>query len=197
MFIAAPLLLAPMLLTTSPDPAVPPSYTRLRAYVTGYNTVPEQTSPTPCLAADGSDICGRRDAVACPRRIGFGTVVEIRGATYTCDDRLARKYDARFDVSCDKDFACPWEVTGWTTINVYGAIAPLQPAVHLVRQAGIKRRECVRPARAMVSVAPAKTRTPSSNLAAMFARVAISRKATPLFRHASNIRLRAAAISGG
>jgi hypothetical protein len=196
MLVAASLLLAPLVLTTSPNPTVPPSYNRLRAYVTGYNTVPEQTSPTPCTAANGADLCGRRDAVACPRGIGFGTVVEIRGATFVCDDRPARKYDARFDISCDKDFACPWEVTGWTTINVYGTIAPPRPA-HLVRHAGSRRRECVRPARATASSAPAMTRTPSSSFAAMSARPPISRKATRFLRHAWNTRSRAAAISGG
>jgi hypothetical protein len=198
MLIAASLLLAPIILTTSPNPTVPPSYNRLRAYVTGYNTVPAQTSPTPCTAADGADICGRSDTVACPRRIGFGTVVEIRGATFVCDDRLARKYDTRFDISCDKNFACPPEVTGWTTINVYGAIAPMaRPAAYIVRQAGIRRRECARPAHAVASSAPAMTRTPSSSLAAILASVPISRKATPLRRHAPNTRSRAAAISGG
>jgi hypothetical protein len=197
MLVAASLLLAPLVLTTSPNPTIPPSYNRLRAYVTGYNTVPAQTSPTPCMAADGADICGHRDAVACPRRIGFGTVVEIRGATYVCDDRLARKYDTRFDVSCDKDFACPWEVTGWTTINVYGVIAPLRPAVHIVRQTGSKRRECGRPARAIGSSAQAMTRRPSSSLSAVSARVPVSRKKTRFFQHAWNARSRAPVISHG
>lgn len=199
MLIAASLLLAPIVLTTSPNPTTPPSYNRMRAYVTGYNTVPAQTSPTPCVAADEDDICGRRDAVACPRRIGFGTIVEIRGATFVCDDRLARKYDTRFDISCDKDFACPWQVTGWTTINVYGAVAPIPliPAAHLVRQAGITRREWARPARAIASFAPARIRTPSSSLAQIVVRVPISRKATRFVRHAWNTRPRAASISGG
>ena len=74
---------------------------------------------TPCIAASGADICGRRDAVACPRHIKLGTVVEIRGTTYVCEDRLAKKYDSRFDISCDKDMACPYQVAGWTTIKVY------------------------------------------------------------------------------
>jgi hypothetical protein len=119
MLMAASLLFAPMVLTTSPDPTTPPSYNQVRAYVTGYNTTPEQTDDTPCTAASGADICGRRDVVACPRQIGFGTVVEIRGTTYTCEDRLARKFDSRFDISCDKDTACPPTVTGWATIRVY------------------------------------------------------------------------------
>ena len=90
----------------------------LRAFVTGYNTVAGQTDDTPCIAASLAYICGRTDAVACPRRISLGTYLEIRGAIYVCEDRLAKKYDARFDISCDKDTDCPGKVTGWTVIRV-------------------------------------------------------------------------------
>ena len=112
-------LLVPLVLTTSPDPVKPPHYHQVRAYVTGYNTVPGQTDNTPCLAASGANICGRRDAVACPRKFDLSTVVEIKGTTYICEDRLAKKFDRRFDISCDKDTSCPYEVTGWVTIRVY------------------------------------------------------------------------------
>jgi hypothetical protein len=92
---------------------------QFRAFVTGYNTVPGQTDDTPCIAASGADICGRTDAVACPRRIPLGTFLQIRGATYICEDRLAKKYDSRFDISCDKDTNCPAEVTGWAVVRVF------------------------------------------------------------------------------
>ena len=91
----------------------------VRAYVTGYNTVPGQTDDTPCIAASGANICGRTDAVACPRRISFGTFLQIRGGTYVCEDRLAKKFDSRFDISCDKDTNCPAQVTGWVDIKVF------------------------------------------------------------------------------
>ena len=180
MLMAASLLLAPMALTTSPNPAKPPSYNQVRAYVTGYNTVPAQTSSTPCTAADGTDICGRRDAVACPRGIGFGTVVEIRGTTYTCEDRLARKYDARFDISCDKDMACPPQVTGWTTIRVYAPEAEIAAAMAKARRLVARYRWWSRPiVRRIVT------------------RDANSRNATRFVRHAANTRSRAWAISRG
>src|SRR5687767_5652107 len=118
MLMAASLLL-PIALTTGEDPKTPPSYEQVRAFVTGYNTVAAQTDNDPCMAASGANICGRRDAVACPRRIGLGTVVEIRGTTYVCEDRLAKKHKKRFDISCDKDKTCPYEVTGWANIRVY------------------------------------------------------------------------------
>jgi hypothetical protein len=118
MLMAASLLI-PLALTTSPDLEIPPSYDAIRAFVTGYNTVIAQTDDTPCIAASGANICGRRDAVACPRDIDLGTVVEIRGTTYVCEDRTARKYNARFDISCDKNASCPSDVAGWTTVKIY------------------------------------------------------------------------------
>ena len=190
-------LLVPLALTTSPDPTTPPSYHPVQAYVTGYNTVPGQTDDTPCVAASGADICGRHDAVACPRRIGFGTVVEIRGTTYVCEDRLAKKFDQRFDISCDKDTTCPSEVTGWATIRVYGRESAVTPAVVPVRQTGIVRRWWTRPIRAASSLWPAMTRTPSSSLPTILRGVPISRKAMPLLRHAWNTRSRASRISAG
>ena len=112
-------LLIPLALTTSLGTASPSFHHDVRAFVTGYNTVAGQTDSTPCIAASTANICGRRDAVACPRQISLGTTVEIRGATFVCEDRLAKKFDRRFDISCDKDTACPYQVTGWTTIKVY------------------------------------------------------------------------------
>lgn len=88
------------------------------AHVTGYNTVPEQTDSTPCIAASGDDICGRDDVIACPRALPLGTVVEIDGKDYICLDRLAPKYDHRYDISCDKDETCPATVTGYKQVII-------------------------------------------------------------------------------
>src|SRR6266853_926787 len=112
-------LLIPLALTTSLGTASPSFHHDVRAFVTGYNTVAGQTDSTPCVAASGANICGRRDAVACPRRISLGTVIEIRGSTYVCEDRLAKKFDNRFDVSCDKDTTCTKQVTGWADIKIF------------------------------------------------------------------------------
>ena len=109
------------------------SFHAVRAYVTGYNTVPGQTDDTPCIAASGANICGRTDAVACPRRISLGTFLVIRGEIYVCEDRLARKYDSRFDISCDKDTDCPNKVTGWVDIMVF-AENPCRVTSPAVRQ---------------------------------------------------------------
>jgi hypothetical protein len=115
----------------SPNP-----FRDVNAYVTGYNTTPGQTDDTPCIAASGANICGRTDAVACPRRIGFGTILQIRGMLYICEDRLAKKYDSRFDISCDKNTDCPPQVTGWTKIRVFALRAtPQIPAEQPARDA--------------------------------------------------------------
>ena len=90
----------------------------IEAYVTGYNTVPTQTDGDPCVAASGVNICGRRDTIACPPLLPFGTVVEVRGKTFVCEDRMARKFRGRFDINCDKDMRCPYKVAGQMLVKV-------------------------------------------------------------------------------
>ena len=91
----------------------------MEAYVTGYNTVREQTDGDPCIAASGANICGRRDTAACPRLFNLGTVVEINGRKYVCEDRMAPRFRGNFDINCDKNKSCPYEVAGWTTVRVF------------------------------------------------------------------------------
>lgn len=110
---------APAALVRSAEPAslrMPDLY--MDAYITGYNTVAEQTDSTPCIAASGMNICGRRDAAACPTIFKLGTVVEIHGKKYVCEDRTAPKFNGRFDINCDKDKGCPYQVAGWTTVKI-------------------------------------------------------------------------------
>lgn len=37
-------------------------------------------------------------AIACPRSIALGTVIEVQGKKYTCEDRMALKNDGNFDI---------------------------------------------------------------------------------------------------
>jgi hypothetical protein len=101
------------------DMMKPSEFREILAFVTGYNTIPAQTDGTPCIAASGADICGRYDAAACPRSIPLGTFVEIRGATFVCEDRTARKFDGRFDIGCGKDLCCPYSFAGWATVKIF------------------------------------------------------------------------------
>lgn len=81
----------------------------MTAMITGYNTVEAQTDSTPCIAS-GGNICGRDDVVACPREIPLFTWVQIEGKKYECMDRTHIRFNDRFDISCDKDMDCPFEV---------------------------------------------------------------------------------------
>ncbi|HEX3537618.1 MAG TPA: hypothetical protein VHU15_12725, partial [Stellaceae bacterium] len=159
MIASASSLLIPLALTAGLGTATPsPSlHHEVRAFVTGYNTTPGQTDSTPCIAASGANICGRRDAVACPRRISLGTTVEIAGITYVCEDRLAKKFDDRFDISCDKDTACPPTVTGWATIKVYGEERPVAaiPAVAVTPAKPVIAANTPRPQSAVIKTASA------------------------------------------
>jgi hypothetical protein len=116
--------------------------------------VPGQTDDTPCIAASGANICGRTDAVACPRRIGLGTILQIRGMLYICEDRLAKKYDSRFDISCDKNTNCPPQVTGWTVIRVFAVRALPQPAP-IISTAAMIAAAPIDPVPAIVNIAGA------------------------------------------
>ncbi len=82
------------------------SAVEVEALITGYNTVIEQTDSTPCISASGDNICGKDNVVACPRKYPFGSIFGIRGREYVCLDRLAEKYDSRFDINCNLDFKC-------------------------------------------------------------------------------------------
>ena len=88
------------------------------AFVTGYNTVVGQTDETPCVGALGTNICGRRNVVACPPMLKLGTMVEINGKMNICEDRTARRFRDRFDINCDQDKRCPYRVAGWTSVKV-------------------------------------------------------------------------------
>jgi hypothetical protein len=108
-----------------PDPVLPhpeaPSRNPdvyIQAYVTGYNTVMGQTDDTPCIGALGTNICGRRNVVACPPMLQLGTMVEINGQTYICEDRTAPKFRDRFDINCDQDKRCPYQVAGWANVKI-------------------------------------------------------------------------------
>jgi hypothetical protein len=90
----------------------------IETYVTGYNTVRTQTDDDPCIAASGANICGRRDTIACPPLLPFGTTVEVRGRSYVCEDRMAARFRDRFDINCDKDKNCPYQVSGQTLVKV-------------------------------------------------------------------------------
>lgn len=64
-------------------------------YVTAYS-LKEGCNNKGCFMASGKAVYV--GAAACPRAIPFGTQIEILGSIYTCEDRLAEKFDMRFDI---------------------------------------------------------------------------------------------------
>ena len=64
--------------------------------VTAYSSSPDEADDTPFISADGNTVYD--GLAACPRRYDFGTRVMIDNRIYTCGDRLAEKYDHRFDI---------------------------------------------------------------------------------------------------
>lgn len=74
---------------------------RKRVIVTAYNSVTWQTDATPCIAADGTDICEaqKRGEESCAAYLPFGTKIYIPDfGICTVHDRLAKKYQNRVDI---------------------------------------------------------------------------------------------------
>lgn len=88
----------PEVQNVEPEPEV--DYTKLYT-VTAYNSVPWQTDSTPCISADGSNICKLRELGdhSCAAALPFGTKVNIPGfGVCTVRDRLAPRFSYRIDV---------------------------------------------------------------------------------------------------
>lgn len=69
--------------------------------VTAFNSVPWQTDASPCISADGSDICKLKDQgeQSCAAALPFGTKINIPGfGTCTVHDRLAPRFSSRIDL---------------------------------------------------------------------------------------------------
>lgn len=68
------------------------------ATITAYNPVEWQTDSTPQITASGKIV--EKGYIACPSWLPFGTLVEIEGNFYECQDRMSPKYwnEWRFDI---------------------------------------------------------------------------------------------------
>ena len=77
--------------------------------VTAYNSVREQTDDTPCIAADGTDICARYRAgelICAANWVPIGTRLRVEGyGDCTVADRMAPKHNEKVDVFLDQDVA--------------------------------------------------------------------------------------------
>jgi 3D (Asp-Asp-Asp) domain-containing protein len=71
--------------------------------ITAYNALPEQTDSTPCITADGTDICKNKNIkVVAANWLPFGTKVRIPeyfgDTVFEVHDRMNPKYNNRLDV---------------------------------------------------------------------------------------------------
>lgn len=74
--------------------------------VTAYNTVEEQCDSTPCISANGTDICkGMAEGkhYVATNELPFGTLVEIAGTVYEVVDRTNSRYQYRYDIAFPAD----------------------------------------------------------------------------------------------
>lgn len=63
---------------------------RLNGQVTMYSSEVGQTDDTPFITANGDTV--GQGTIACPIRYKFGTIVEIQGIRYKCNDRMHERY---------------------------------------------------------------------------------------------------------
>lgn len=66
------------------------------AVVTAYSSEVNQTDDTPNLTAAQTET--RQGVIACPRELPFGTIVEVEGKRYVCEDRMHPRFNDRFDI---------------------------------------------------------------------------------------------------
>jgi 3D (Asp-Asp-Asp) domain-containing protein len=91
-----PILVAPPHRQAAKTPIVAPVYRVVKTVkktVTAYNPVPQQTDTSPCITANGTDICkglalGKRYVAA--NSFPFGTLLRIHGNVYEVVDRSGR-----------------------------------------------------------------------------------------------------------
>jgi len=71
-------------------------YKVVKAEITAYNPEVGQTDDTPFLTASQQPV--KEGIAACPRRLSFGTWIEIQGQKYQCQDRMNIRYKNNFDI---------------------------------------------------------------------------------------------------
>lgn len=80
---------------------------RMIREVSAYNSVPEQTDSTPCISADGTDICKRYkkgECIVASNAYPLNTRLRIENiGDCIVADRVHRRFGHRVDVFMDKD----------------------------------------------------------------------------------------------
>jgi len=76
---------------------------RMVVPITGYNSEPGQTDSTPCITANGYDLCkANTENVVAANFLDFGTRIQIPDLfgdkVFTVQDRMNSRYDKRLDI---------------------------------------------------------------------------------------------------
>lgn len=104
-YFEAPKLLEPNIVTYSNIPRVQtvqakevvPVEEWKKAEFSAYTASSDETDSNPLIMASGKIVY--LGAVACPRSMPLGTVIELKnGKQYTCEDRMNARYTNNFDV---------------------------------------------------------------------------------------------------
>ncbi len=94
--------------------------------VSAYSAEADQTDARYWEMASGKDVY--IGAIACPRRFEFDSKVIINGEMYTCEDRMAGKYDASDGVAIEERFdilmETRQEALNWGVRTVVATIIP-------------------------------------------------------------------------
>lgn len=88
-----------------------PPINEVLATITAYTSSVDETDDTPFITASGART--RDGIIACPPKYDFGTVIEINGKKYECQDRMNSRYhnQERFDIWVEtKEEAFQWGV---------------------------------------------------------------------------------------
>lgn len=73
-----------------------PTARLIQADVTAYTSDPAETWGDGTITASGTT--PHEGTLACPREFPFGTQFIIKGKEYVCEDRMAKKFNDRFDI---------------------------------------------------------------------------------------------------
>ena len=77
--------------------AVPEEKAWKTSEFSAYTASSDETDASPLVMASGKMVYV--GAIACPRSIEIGKRIEVRGlGVFTCEDRMAEKYDGNFDI---------------------------------------------------------------------------------------------------
>ncbi len=96
----------------------------MQLYVTAFSSTPEETDDTPCLTANGYNLCkhNKENVVAC-NFLPFGTKIKFPeldpDQIYTVVDRMHERYNSRIDIWKKSKSAAKTFGKKYLTVEIY------------------------------------------------------------------------------